>query len=157
MPQAFMKKVWQKEYPQLSAQMPEQLIVGQVFFPKARKLDAEIEMRMQDVLAKHDFTVLAWRPVPINTACIESEEIRRHLPCFRQVLLADTPAKANGTAQSVRDLERRLFVARRHIEYEIANKTALTPYDFHIVSLSSQTIIYKGLIHGGKQIFMLIC
>lgn len=150
MPQAFMKKVWQKEYPQLSAQMPEQLIVGQVFFPQARELDAEIEMRMQDVLAKHDFTVLAWRPVPINTACIESEEIKQHLPCFRQVLLADTLGKANGTAQSIRDLERRLFVARRHIEYEIANKTALTPYDFHIVSLSSQTIIYKGLIHGGK-------
>lgn len=148
MPQAFMQKVWQKEYPQLAEQMPKQLIIGQVFFPQAREQDAEIEMLMQNVLAKHDVAVLAWRPVPINTACIESEEIKQHLPYFRQVLLADKLTK--GTAQSVRDLERRLFVARRHIEYEIANKTALTPYDFHIVSLSSQTIIYKGLIHGGR-------
>lgn len=150
MPQAFMKKVWQKEYPQSAEQMPEQIIVGQIFFPQSKEKHAEIEKLMQDILAKHAFTVLARRTVPINTACIESEEIKQHLPYFRQVLLADNLAKAKGTAQSVRELERRLFIARRHIEYEISRQTALTPYDFHIVSLSSQTIIYKGLIHGGK-------
>lgn len=146
MPQEFMRKIWQTDCPHF----PEQVIVGQIFFPQTRDLDAQIETIMQETLAKHHFNVLAWRTVPINTACIKSEEIKQHLPYFRQILLADSLTKAKGTSSSVRELERRLFTARRNIEYEITRQTALTPYDFHIVSLSSQTITYKGLIHGGK-------
>lgn len=143
MPQTFMKKIWQKE----CANFPEQIAVGQLFFPRGEQDKITVETIIREVLSNHDFTVLAWRDVPISTACIESEEIRQNLPVFRQVLVANA---LPGQNELVRDLERRLFIARRNIEHEISEKTALTPRDFHIVSLSSQTIVYKGLIHGGK-------
>ncbi len=143
MPHDFMKKIWQKQ----CSDFPEQFAVGQFFFPQSEELAVKLETIIQEVLIKHNFHVLAWRTVPINTECIESEEMKNSLPCFRQALITDM---ALNKLVPVDDFERRLFIARRNIEFEIAARLSLVPRDCYVVSLSSQSIIYKGLIHGGK-------
>ena len=73
--------------------------------------------------------------------------MKNSLPCFRQALITDM---ALDKLVPVDDFERRLFIARRNIEFEIAARLSLVPRDCYVVSLSSQSIIYKGLIRGGK-------
>lgn len=143
MPYDFMKKIWKTQ----CSDFPEQFAVGQFFFPHADETAEKLETIIQEVLEKHDFHVLAWRTVPVNTEHIDSGEIKSNLPCFRQALIADTLLDKFAP---VCGLERRLFIARRNVEFEIFAQLALAPHDFYIASLSSQTIVYKGLIHGGK-------
>ncbi|MGR5251218.1 glutamate synthase large subunit [Vibrio astriarenae] len=84
-------------------------------------------------LAQETLTISGWRDVPTNSDVLGP--IATHsLPNIQQVFVS-APA---GWRE--KDIERRLYIARRRIEKQITDDP-----DFYICSLSTQVIVYKGL------------
>src|SRR5205814_3301716 len=77
---------------------------------------------------------LFWRDVPVDAHAIGAVA-QSTLPCIRQLFIA-----SGRVARS--DFERALFVARKRAENAIA---ARGPSGFHVASMSSNRIVYKGL------------
>jgi glutamate synthase (NADPH/NADH) large chain len=84
-------------------------------------------------LKQETLTVCGWRAVPTNPNVLGPIALES-LPDIQQVFIT-APAGWKG-----RDIERRLYVARRRIEKRIADDP-----DFYVCSLSTQVIVYKGL------------
>ncbi|MBM7037522.1 glutamate synthase large subunit [Vibrio ulleungensis] len=84
-------------------------------------------------LANETFTVAGWREVPTNAEVLGPIALTT-LPNIEQVFIT-APA-----GWSERDIERRLYVARRRIE-----KALVDDKEFYVCSLSTNVIVYKGL------------
>ncbi len=110
--------------------------VGMFFFPQD-KLKRTFAMRMMEVIAqKEGLEFLGWREVPSHPNILGAPA-RDCMPCIMQCFLARPSDAARGLA-----FERRLYVARR--EYEQSSE------DTYICSLSSKTIVYKGMFLVGQ-------
>ena len=112
------------------------ICVGQIFLPRT-DLSAQEAARtiVETEILRLGFYVYGWRQVPIDTSVIgEKADLTR--PEIAQIMFCD-PKGREG-----QKLERLLYVCRRRIE-----KRALADNipDFYICSLSSQSIIYKGM------------
>ena len=84
-------------------------------------------------LTQETLTVVGWRTVPTNPKVL-GPIANASLPDIQQVFVS-APAGWQD-----RDIERRLYIARRRIEKQITEDN-----DFYICSLSTQVIVYKGL------------
>ena len=116
--------------------------MGMVFMPRDPALSSECERVFSDVGEAEGFRVLGWRTVPVNTDCIE-ERSRSSMPFFRQVFLAPL-------FDDTERIERVLYVFRRTLEKKVASWTGNNYRDFSIASLSSRTVVYKGLVRGNN-------
>ncbi|QIZ78754.1 glutamate synthase large subunit [Ferrimonas lipolytica] len=84
-------------------------------------------------LAKETLSVLGWRDVPTNQDVL-GEIAANDVPAMVQVFINAPVGWRN------KDLERRLYMARRRIEKALADDN-----DFYISSLSGSAVVYKGL------------
>jgi len=112
--------------------------VGQIFLPPDRKERAACEQILEDVIAEEGQRVLGWRDVPTDTAHVGTQA-RGVMPVFRQlyVRMRRVPPSA---------YERTLYVIRKLAENRI-RETGADPHGyFHVASLSTETIVYKGLL-----------
>ncbi|MFA0154588.1 glutamate synthase large subunit [Vibrio sp. 10N.261.46.A3] len=111
----------------------KQYAVGMIFFSQ----DPIKAQTAQDIvnkeLAQETLTVAGWRVVPTNTDVL-GPIAKDSVPNIQQVFIS-APA---GWRE--RDIERRLYIARRRIEKQISEDK-----DFYICSLSTQVMVYKGL------------
>ncbi|CDU03891.1 glutamate synthase large subunit [Vibrio coralliirubri] len=111
----------------------KQYAVGMIFFSQ----DPIKAQTAQDIvnkeLAQETLTVAGWRVVPTNTDVL-GPIAKDSVPNIQQVFIS-APA---GWRE--RDIERRLYIARRRIEKQITEDK-----DFYICSLSTQVMVYKGL------------
>ncbi|WP_394494087.1 glutamate synthase large subunit [Shewanella sp. ENK2] len=108
--------------------------VGMLFLSqdpvKAEASKAILEKELQ----RETLSVAGWRKVPVNPDVL-GEIGRKSLPEIYQVLI-NAPV---GWRE--KDLERRLYMARRRLEQQIVDDR-----DFYVASLSGQVIVYKGLM-----------
>ena len=114
-----------------------EVCVGMIFLPR-NNYSAQEQCRtiIESVLTKKDFNIYGWRQVPVNPSVLgEKAEITR--PEIAQVLF-----KHNDRSKIGKNLEVKLYEARRIIEKE-ASKNNLN--NFYICSVSSKSIIYKGM------------
>jgi glutamate synthase (NADPH/NADH) large chain len=92
------------------------------------------------VIAAEGQTLLGWRTVPVDNSCLsQAPDIQASEPVHRQVFIA----RGKGTPAGD-DFERRLFILRKVISNTIYGGIA-SGEQFYIVSLSSRTIVYKGM------------
>ena len=116
-----------------------QLAIGTVFLPdSAAARGAATALVERSIQAEH-LSVIGWRVVPVDPGVL-GDQAAASLPTIRQVVVA------RSRALSPAAFERRLFLARRTIE----RTAAVTPglEGLHLPSLSSRTIVYKGLVRG---------
>jgi glutamate synthase (NADPH/NADH) large chain len=109
--------------------------VGFLFLPQERKDSERARKLTETVLQDGGATLLGWRQVPVEPECL-GEQARREMPSFWQVFVTLPPGGP--------ELERSLYVLRRSLE----NAAAEAGWDvdrFYIPSLSSRTIVYKGM------------
>jgi glutamate synthase domain-containing protein 2/glutamate synthase domain-containing protein 1/glutamate synthase domain-containing protein 3 len=104
---------------------------GQVEADRARVL-------VERMLREQGAGLLSWRQVPVNPDCL-GEQARREMPSFWQLFLTPQPGTEPGEPT-----ERRLYVLRRCLEKE-AQAAGWGPERFYVPSLSSRTIVYKGM------------
>ncbi|MED0769828.1 glutamate synthase subunit alpha, partial [Bacillus atrophaeus] len=110
--------------------------VGMVFFSNKAEERKKIEKQINQYIEKEGQTVLGWRTVPVNVGKIGTVA-QNTCPFVRQVFI--------GAGSEVKDnlaFERKLYVIRKQAE----NWGVKEELDFYFASLSSQTIVYKGLL-----------
>ncbi len=109
---------------------------GMVFLPKDAKLRAECEAHLEKYIKAEGQTVLGWRDVPVDNSGM-SDGVRASEPVIRQVFVGKGP-----NCQSQDDFERKLLVIRK----QTFNTIQTQAKDFYLPSLSSRTMVYKGML-----------
>ncbi|MFE7676607.1 glutamate synthase large subunit [Streptomyces albidoflavus] len=105
--------------------------VGIAFLPEAGTDEAAA--RIDALAAEEGLTVLGWREVPVAPALLGATA-RATMPAFRQLFV--TAEGATGIA-----LDRLAFVLRKRAEREAG---------VYFPSLSSRTLVYKGMLTTGQ-------
>ena len=96
------------------------------------------EAAFEQVVSEEAVQLLGWRDVPVDSEAI-GVQARRTEPSIRQVFIG-------RGALTEAQFERKLYVIRKRAEKAI-RESALEGKDyFYISSLSSNTIVYKGLL-----------
>lgn len=108
--------------------------VGTVFV----NLDKALAQHSQDTLSQaieaQGLLVAGWRDVPVDLSIV-GDIARESLPGFKQILV-NCPINMDEAT-----FNRKLFVARRKAEIELKDDPL-----FYVTSLTSQMVIYKGLV-----------
>ena len=114
--------------------------VGLVFLPRDVQERNHCERAFAKIVREEGQKVLGWRTVPVDDSRCGSLA-RRNLPEIRQIFIgrgAKTPDQAA--------LERKLYVIRKRIERQIRESNLNDREYFYVPSLSSRTLVYKGLL-----------
>jgi glutamate synthase (NADPH/NADH) large chain len=112
--------------------------VGQVFLPPGPEARAACEAILEQAIAAEGQRVLGWRDVPIDTAHV-GPTARAVMPVFRQIYVRMRRVPPSAW-------ERTLYVIRKLAENRIRDSGADPGGYFHVASLSTETIVYKGLL-----------
>ncbi len=114
--------------------------VGQLFLSSDEATRSAERRLVEAAVAAEGLGVLGWREVPTEaSAC--GEIARRTLPHVAQVFVAAPALALRGDR-----LERKLYVLRRVIERHAKNEAHSSSGTLYACSLSSRTIVYKGLL-----------
>jgi glutamate synthase domain-containing protein 2/glutamate synthase domain-containing protein 1/glutamate synthase domain-containing protein 3 len=113
--------------------------VGMTFLPVEPHQRLQCEGILERIVREEGLTVLGWRDTPIDGAAI-GRVARVSQPYIQQIFVA------RGKGMTEAQLERKLYVARKRAEAEIAATDLDEKGFFYIPSLSARTIVYKGLL-----------
>ncbi|HLP03744.1 MAG TPA: glutamate synthase large subunit [Opitutaceae bacterium] len=113
---------------------------GIVFLPKNVTKRRRLEEKFEQIIQSEGQTVLGWRTVPTNNKSL-GETAKASEPAMRQIFIGRSPELADNAA-----FERKLYVIRKRAYNEIRNTTMDGAEYWYLPSLSSQTIVYKGML-----------
>ncbi len=114
--------------------------VGMVFLPQDPDERVRCEKIVGAVAEREGQTLLGWRDVPVEPGAI-GRLAAQVMPVIRQFFVLRGPGLADETA-----FELKLYVLRKAIEAEAAAAGLRHADQFYVASLSSNRIVYKGLI-----------
>ncbi len=129
-PDAFLREVVDVDLPAAGA-----YAVGMVFLPQDDDEADHAVAEVERICAEEDLVVLGWRDVPVSASLVGSLA-RGCMPRFRQVFVVAASLPLRGLA-----LDRLAFCARKRIEHEAG---------VYLASLSSRTMLYKGMLTTGQ-------
>ena len=114
-----------------------EICVGMIFLPRNDYAAQEsCKTIVESELTKNNFSIYGWRQVPVNSKVLGDKALQT-MPEIIQVLF-----KSNDTNLLDKKLERKIYETRKRIE----NKAfELSLNNFYVCSISSKSIIYKGL------------
>ena len=104
---------------------------GLVFLPKDKEAQAEILRIMIEEIEREGLSLMHLSQGPVRPEILGASAAATE-PDIKQVFITGTTDPEN--------LERTLYIIRKKIERRVTDK------EFYIVSLSSKTIIYKGML-----------
>lgn len=133
MPEQFFRDYAQQQGWGLS----KKFAVGSIFFSNDRDKREAARDLIEHELQKETLAVTGWRRVPTDSSVL-GEGAKQTQPTIEQVLISAPPGWRK------KDIERRLYMARRRIEKQIGD-----PNQLYIASLSSLLVVYKGLMMAG--------
>jgi glutamate synthase domain-containing protein 2/glutamate synthase domain-containing protein 1/glutamate synthase domain-containing protein 3 len=163
-PDALFRRVAGVELPE-----PGHYGVGMVFLPQDPTERAICEAVIEHVVRSEGQAFLGWRDVPVNSEVIGSKA-RETEPVIRQFFVGRVdggvtpsltlPPRGGGDigprhgggqrstrAQEEQDaFERKLYVIRKTVFRTLESKGLRLFSDFYVCSLSSRTVVYKGLL-----------
>lgn len=120
---------------------PGPIAIGQVFLPRT-DLGAQDRARaiVETEVLRAGFYIYGWRQTPVDLSVVGSKADATR-PEIEQIMLA-CPADLLDDGEA---LERELYLVRRRIEKAI---TAEGVPGFYVCSLSSRSLIYKGMVRA---------
>jgi glutamate synthase (ferredoxin) len=142
MPHAFNEEVGRKARFTLPA--PGEYGSGIIFLPRNPTVRRLIEERFEQVVQAEGQQVLGWRTVQVANGML-GETARSCEPFMRQVFIRRNPAITDEL-----DFERKLYVIRKRAYNEIRTSTMAGAEYWYVVSLSSRTIVFKGMLLTGQ-------
>ncbi len=107
---------------------------GIAFLPTADDERARILHALDELALREGLCVLGWRELPINASSLGATA-KSVMPHFKQLFLKGLKG------QSALELDRLLFTFRKQAEHSLP---------IYFPSLSSQTIVYKGMLTTGQ-------
>jgi glutamate synthase (NADPH/NADH) large chain/glutamate synthase (ferredoxin) len=115
--------------------------VGMVFLPKEHASRLACERALERAIAAEGQVLLGWRDVPTDASMPMSPRVRDREPIMRQVFIG------RGDDVIVQDaLERKLYVIRKTASSAIQSLGLKHGKEYYVPSMSSRTIVYKGLL-----------
>lgn len=119
--------------------------VGMIFMPPASA--AECKAVVERFVRAEGQTVLGWREVPTDNAGLGPSVLPTE-PAIWQVFISRGGGgeRAPGDTDDSDAFERKLFVIRKQIENAVRASALPGAADFHVASLSSRVVNYKGML-----------
>lgn len=123
-------------------QIPErnEYAVGMLFLPRSENQASLCIKAFSKNIEKQGLSIIGWRKVPVNHSCI-GEIASKTEPTIKQVFIS-----RNGQDLTDAQFNAKLFAARKITEHKILNSGLSEAGYFYFSSLSTTTIIYKGLL-----------
>jgi glutamate synthase (ferredoxin) len=133
---------FKRECSVLGFELPEKghYAVGMIFahkYDEFRKTQMEM---FEKIVREEGQEILGWREVPIDRTMV-GETAKSVIPRFIQVFIGKSSNVAEGM-----DFERKLYVIRKRAEKAIVPLSEENGGTFYVSSLSSKTIVYKGML-----------
>ncbi|MEL7170797.1 MAG: glutamate synthase subunit alpha, partial [Bacteroidota bacterium] len=116
--------------------------VGMVFMPKDLEAQQAYRSLFEDTASAEGMKVLGWRRVPVNSGVL-GPVARSNEPAIFQVFVR------RGRSFRRAPFEQRLYMLRRRATkaaQALASKHETLLRGFHLISLSSRTLVYKGML-----------
>lgn len=110
--------------------------IGMFFFPQDERKRNQAKKMFEIIVEKEGMEFLGWREVPTSPEVLGHKAVEC-MPCILQGFVKKPENVDKGL-----DFDRRLYVVRR--VFEQSNE------DTYVVSLSSRTIVYKGMFLVGQ-------
>jgi glutamate synthase domain-containing protein 2/glutamate synthase domain-containing protein 1/glutamate synthase domain-containing protein 3 len=117
---------------------PGKYAVGCVFLPRDKHDRRRCMHILEDKIFGTGQRLIGWRDVRVNESAL-GPMARASAPVIKQVFIG-------STAQDEAEFERKLFVIRKWAERTVRESNMTGRGSFYIPSLSSRTIVYKGLL-----------
>lgn len=115
---------------------PSNLAVGMIFLPQNPQLAQTLKAKFEQIAREEQLITLSWREVPVKPELL-GIQARENQPQIEQVFLK-SPDKTGE------ELEKQLYLTRRRI-HKLAQDIS---EEFYVCSLSSRTIVYKGMVRS---------
>ena len=110
--------------------------VGMFFFPQDTLKRSQAKKMFEVIAEKEGMEFLGWRTVPVQPSILGHKALSK-MPYIEQGFVK----RPDGVRRGL-DFDRRLYVARRVFEQSSG--------DTYVVSLSSRTVVYKGMFLVGQ-------
>ena len=133
---------FQREVLQHDISLPHrgEYAVGMVFLPQGQRERHRCETIIEQSTVEEGMTFLGWRDVPVNPDAI-GVLASQAMPRIRQFFV-QRPRDVHDEFH----FELKLFILRKVIFNKITDTDIGNKDDFYVCSLSSRTIVYKGLL-----------
>ena len=110
--------------------------VGMFFFPQDDLCRNQAKKMFEIIVEKEGLEILGWREIPTHPEVLGQKALDC-MPCIMQCFIKKPKDVKKGL-----EFDRKLYIARRI--FEQSNE------DTYVVSLSSRTIVYKGMLLVGQ-------
>ncbi|MFZ1058478.1 MAG: glutamate synthase large subunit, partial [Candidatus Rokuibacteriota bacterium] len=117
---------------------------GLVFLPTDPPQAARCRQIFEELILEEGQTLLGWRDVPTDDSPV-GPTARAAEPVIRQIFIG-----RNGGIQDDRQFERTLYVIRKRVEHAVYGTDMPQRKLFYVPSLSSNTLIYKGMLSADQ-------
>ncbi len=138
LPDAFFRAWWSAQGVDLPPS--EAYGVGMVFLPQDDALRASCKSQLDSIIRSEGQSVIGWRSVPVDNSALGQGALDSE-PVMEQLFIARGPQTDAGLP-----FERKLFVIRRLAEKQVGAAARDTGTTFYFASLSTRTVIYKGML-----------
>ncbi|CAN0178510.1 unnamed protein product [Ectocarpus sp. 4 AP-2014] len=118
----------------------DQRAVGMLFLPQAEDAAAECRSVVENIMTQAGLEFHGWRSVPVDPSFL-GQQSRDNQPNIQQFMV--TSEKTSGDA-----LEREMYLLRRMAAKLLVDRGFDWQSDMYICSLSSRTIVYKGMTNA---------
>lgn len=111
--------------------------VAPIFFPQNEEERKQVITIIENIIEEEKQNIIAWRDVPVENKSV-GVEAGRSLPIIKQLFIEKNKDEKN--------FEARLYIIRKRIENAIRELEITEREYVYIPSMSSKTIVYKGLL-----------
>src|SRR5579883_2177844 len=123
---------------------PGDYAVGAFFLPRDPEGRRTAEAIIEKMVVAEGQILLGWRDTPVDSSCLGAS-VKSAEPVSRQIFIKRGPQTGGGDL-----FERRLFILRKVISNAVHDLNGRRMEGFYPVSLSSRTLVYKGLLLATK-------
>ena len=142
-PDAFFREVFRdavKEKHDVELPAVGEYGVGMVFFPKDKSQRKVLQKAIEVAVEECGQTLIGWRKVPVDASGL-GESVKPTEPNIYQVFISRGEKTADQDA-----FERKLFVIHKMVTARVNQLGVTGAGDFYVCSMSSRTIVYKGML-----------
>lgn len=112
---------------------------GLVFLPKDQAAQKVFLQIIQEEVEAKGLTILCLRDVPVCSEILGKDALATE-PAIKQLFIVGE--------EDQQELELKLYGVRKRIEKRIASSSFVEKKDFYVVSLSTRSLIYKGMLES---------
>ena len=114
--------------------------VGMIFLPPEKNRASSAIKSVEEAIKKEGQSLIGWRDVPVDDSVL-GETVKNNAPIIRQFFIQ----KGKNT-KTEKEFQRKLYVIRKQSLFLLQKKLQDDCDDFYVVSLSTRTIIFKGMV-----------